>query len=133
MPSAADVRRLIAHSTTGVLRAGAFGGVAFEVDTDSPLGSVLAAEGVVTILRMHERGTMFGPPTDRIDVEVVFKLNSEPRKAFGFQLRDDPRQHAHRGMLDVLRDAFRVDRRVRVDYSRTGINQGTALRVIRPS
>lgn len=131
LPAAADVRRLLAHPRTGVLRAGTYGRGAFEVDTDWPLGSVLAAEGTVTELRAHDRGSMFGPPTDRIDVEVVFRLNSDPRKAFGFQLRDDAKEQAHRSMLDVLRDAFRNNGRIRVDYTRTGIRNGMVIRVVR--
>ncbi len=131
LPAAVDVRRLLSHPRTGVLRAGTFGRGAYEVDTDWPVGSVLAAEGTVTELRAHNRGGMFGPPTDRIDVEVVFRLSSDPRKAFGFQLRADVEEHAHRGMLDVLRDAFRSNGQIRVDYSRTGIRNGIAIRVIR--
>jgi hypothetical protein len=133
LPAAVDVRRLLAHPTTGVLRAGTFGRGAFEVDTDWPLGSVLAAEGTVSELRAHDQGTMFGPPTDQIDVEVVFRLHSDPRKAFGLQLRSDGKEPAHRGMLDLLRDAFRNNGRVRVDYTRTGIRNGLAIRVIRIS
>jgi hypothetical protein len=133
LPAAIDVRRLLAHPKTGVLRVGTYGRGAFEVDTDSPLGSVLAAEGTVTELRVHNRGTKFGPPSDQIDVEVVFRLSNDRHKAFGFQLREDTKEPAHRGMLDVLRDAFRSNARVRVDYSRTGFRNGVAIRVIRTS
>ncbi len=55
LPAGADVRRLLAHPTTGVLRAGSFGRGAFEGDTDWPLGSVLAAEGTVSMLRAHDQ------------------------------------------------------------------------------
>ncbi|MGW7081727.1 WD40/YVTN/BNR-like repeat-containing protein [Streptomyces sp. NPDC054866] len=133
MPAAADIRRLLAHPITGVLRAGTYGRGAFDVDTDWPLGSVLAMEGRVTELRAHERGSMFGPPTDRIDAEVVFRLDADPRKAFGFQLRQDAKEPAHRSMLDVLRDAFRGGGGIRVDYTRTGISNNVAIRVIRVS
>jgi hypothetical protein len=68
---------------------------------------------------------------DRIDVEVAFRLSSDPRKAFGFQLREDAREQVHRSMLDVLRDAFRNDGRIRVEYTRTGLRNGVAIRVIR--
>ena len=126
MPAAVDVRRLLAHPITGVLRAGTYGRGAFEVDTDWPLGSVLAMEGRVTELRAHERGSMFGPPTDRIDVEVVFRLDTDPRKAFGFQLRQDAKEPARRSMLDVLRDAFQGGGGIRVDY--TALASATTLR-----
>lgn len=133
MPPAAHVVRLLAHPTTGVLRAATYGRGAFEVDTDHPLGSVLALEGKVSELRAHERGTLFGPATDRIDVEVAFRLDSDPDKAFGFQLRDDAREPAHRSILDVLRNAFKSDGRVRVDYSRSGLRNNVVIRVIRVS
>jgi hypothetical protein len=62
-------------------------------------------------------GTKYGPPTDQIDVEVVIKLNSQPDKAFGFELRNDANRPARQGMLDLLRDAFNHNWRVTVDYS----------------
>ena len=68
--------------------------------------ALLNFSGRLTLLRVHDRGTKFGPPTDQIDVEVVFKLNSHPDKAFGFTLRDDANGPAHRGMLDLLRSGF---------------------------
>jgi hypothetical protein len=56
---------------------------------------------------MHERGGGFGPPTDRLDAEVVVRLDTEPGKAFSFRLRADDDERKARGQLDLLRDAFR--------------------------
>jgi len=92
------------------------------------IGSILAAQGKVTFLRVHDVGTGFGPPTDFINVEVVVQLAGQPG-SFGFQLRDDDDEAARRGMLDLLRDAFNDDRTVRIDYVRTGLNNGIILRV----
>ena len=64
LPFAAAVVDLLAHPTTGVLRAGTCGRGAFEVNTDHPLGSVLAIEGIPIFLRVHDAGG-FGPPSDR--------------------------------------------------------------------
>jgi hypothetical protein len=72
--------------------------------------------GKITLLRVHEVGTAFGSATDRIDVEVVFQLDSEPNKSFGFQLRNDARQAVHQGMLDLLRDALNFGWIVNSDY-----------------
>jgi hypothetical protein len=75
-------------------------------------------------------GTGYGPPNDSIDVEAVIWLDSQPGKAFGFQLRDDANEQAHHSMLDVLRDAFNEGNRVRIDYVRTGWRNGRILRAM---
>jgi photosystem II stability/assembly factor-like uncharacterized protein len=126
---AADIRDLEVHPVTGVLRAATFGRSAFEVNTDFPMGSLLTTQGRITFLRIHDVGTGFGPPTDFLDVEAVVILDSEPRKAFGVQLRSDEDEVRHQAMLDLLRDAFREDRLVSIDYVRTGIRGGRIERV----
>jgi hypothetical protein len=37
---------------------------------------------------VNEVGTGYGPPDDFLDAEVIVWLDSEPEKAFGFQLRN---------------------------------------------
>jgi hypothetical protein len=89
----------------------------------------LNARGHITMLRVHDLGTAFGPPTDRIDVEVVITLDSQPGKAFGFQLRNDPKLPARQGMLDLLRDAFATNAFVNIDFiTPPGKNNGTIIR-----
>jgi hypothetical protein len=129
IPVAADVRDLEVHPVTGVMRAATFGRSVYEVNTDFPLGSLLGSEGSITLLRVHDVGTGFGPPTDSMDVEVVIALDSLPGKAFGFQLRNDSDGKARREMLNVLREAFKSDRRIRIDYVRTGLRNGRLIRV----
>jgi hypothetical protein len=126
----ADVRDLEVHPGTGVMRAATYGRSAYEVHTDAPIGSLLAAQGKLTFLRVHDVGTGFGPPIDSIDGEVVARLDSDPRKAFGFQLRKDAGEADHRGMLDVLRDGFTSSRLVRIEYVRTGLRHGRIVRVV---
>jgi hypothetical protein len=126
----ADIRDLEAHRGTGVMRAGTFGRSAFEINPDFPIGSVLAAEGSIVFLRVHDLGTGFGPPTDFIDGEVVVILDSQPDRAFGFQLREDGSEPAHQGMLDELRDVFQRSSRVHVEYVRTGLRNGRVVRVV---
>ncbi len=125
---AANVIDLEVHPTTGALRAATFGRAAFEINTDDPIGSLLAAEGKVTLLRVHDLGTGYGPPTDFLDVEVVAWLDSMPGRAFGFQLRDDASKGARRGMLSLLRKAFKGNLRVHFDYYRTGFRNGRIVR-----
>jgi photosystem II stability/assembly factor-like uncharacterized protein len=130
LPPAVTVTDLEVHPVTGVMRAGTFGRGAYEINTDSPLGSTLAAEGTITLLRVHNVGTRYGPPTDQIDVEVVVQLDSQPGKAFGFQLREDASEGQRRGILNVLRDAFKRERKVRIEYVRTGLRNGIVVRAI---
>lgn len=131
LPATVDVRDLEVHPGTGVMRAATFGRSAFEVNTDHPMGSVLAAEGKITFLRTHDRGTGFGPPLEFLDGEVIVQLDSEPGKSFGFQLRADGNEQERRGMLDLLRNAFRRNEAIRIEYVRTTIHNGVIFRVVK--
>ena len=92
--------------------------------------ALLNFSGKLTMLRVHDVGTRFGPPSDQIDVEVVFKLNSQPDKAFGFTLRNDTNAAAHRGMLDLLRSGFDHNWSVSTDAEiDTGKKHGKSIRV----
>jgi photosystem II stability/assembly factor-like uncharacterized protein len=130
LPPAVAITELLVHPTTGVLRAATFGRGAFQVDTDDPIGSVVAIEGRVTFLRVHDSGG-FGPSTDHLDGEVVVRLDAAPEKAFGFELRSDSDEGPHAGMLDVLRSAMIARHRVRIEYVRSGPRIGRAFRVMR--
>lgn len=110
---------------------------AFELNLDAAVitpvdlyNQVAAATGKITLLRVHDVGSAYGPPQDRIDAEVIVQLDSEPGRAFGFQLREDGRESAHQKMFDLLRDAFNLDRRVRLEYLTTGDLNGQLIRVI---
>lgn len=87
-------------------------------------------QGAPTFLRVHDVGTGWGPQVDFLDAEAISRLDSAPDMAFGFQLREDGNEEAHRRMLDVLRDAFRHNRQVRIDYYvRAGVRNGRVIRV----
>lgn len=93
---------------------------------------LVTSEGKVTFLRVHERGTGFGPESDKIDVEVVARLDSVPDRGLGFQLRTDENQPVRQGMLGLLRDAFEHDFTARIDYDidqDAGRNNGIIIRV----
>jgi hypothetical protein len=80
-------------------------------------GRLLQAEGLVTFLRVNNLKSGFGGGrTNWIDAEVIFKLDSHPERAFGFQLRDDNNLPVRQGMLDLLRDALVHDLKVKTDY-----------------
>lgn len=92
--------------------------------------ALLNFSGRLKLLRAHNVGSKFGPPTDQIDVEVVFKLDAHPDKAFGFTLRNDANGPAHRGMLDLLRSGFDHNWVVSTDAEiGDGKKNGTSIRV----
>jgi hypothetical protein len=83
------------------------------------------AEGRLTFVRVHDAGG-FGPDSDHLDAEVIFKLDTHPDRAFGFQLRDDAGRPAHEGMLMLLRDAMAHDFDVATDY-RQVLNKANSI------
>jgi hypothetical protein len=88
------------------------------------------SEGKLTFLRAHDVGTGFGPPTDFLDVEVVFILDSVPQGAFGFQLRTDANEPVREAMVGLLRDAYVNNLKVSVDYFiDPGKHNGRAIRI----
>ena len=96
----------------------------------SASADLIESKGHITFLRVHDVGTGYGPPSDYIDVEVVIQLDSQPGKAFGFQLRNDNYLPARQGMLDLLRDAFSNNFPVLIDYNITPPkNNGVIIRV----
>jgi hypothetical protein len=76
--------------------------------------------GQLSLLRVHDRGTKFGPPTDQIDVEVVVQFAGQPpgAGAYGMQLRADANAPAREGMLALLRDGFNHGWIVNLDFDR---------------
>jgi hypothetical protein len=86
--------------------------------------------GTLSLLRVHDVGTGYGPPSDQIDVEVVVQFTGRPADAYGFQLRDDGNQVARRGMFDLLRDGFNHGHTVHIDYDASaGAHNGVIRRV----
>lgn len=79
-----------------------------------------ATTGAVEWIRVNEVGTGYGPPTDFIDGEVIFKLKGI-NKRFGFQMRTNANALVAQGALSLLQDAlFTKNWRVEVDYNDCG-------------
>jgi hypothetical protein len=91
----------------------------------------ITVSGQLSLLRVHDRGSGFGPPNDFIDVEVVVQFAGRPVvDAFGFQLRSDANLPARQGMLDLLRDAFNHGWTANIDHETPpGKHKGIIIRV----
>jgi hypothetical protein len=91
---------------------------------------LLEKTGKIVFLRAHDLGTKYGPPSDQLDVEAVFILNSFGEGAYGFQLRNDDNLPARQAMFSLLREAFASNFTVIADYLiEPGRINGTAFRV----
>lgn len=91
---------------------------------------ILGASGKLTLLRVHDVGSGFGPPADFIDAEVIIRLDTEIGKSFGFQLRSDTNALTHAGMLDLLLDAHANNWTVFINYlSEEGKNNSIMFRL----
>jgi hypothetical protein len=108
----------------------------FDIDLDArPVriadlaGEIMAVSGRITLLRVHDVGTGYGPADDLLDAEVIITLDSAPGMAFGFQLRNDSFGPQRQGTLRLLRSAFQADRIVDVEYHSTGPMNGQVIRV----
>jgi hypothetical protein len=94
----------------------------------APIGSVLEVVGHIMFLRAHDRWG-YGQAPNFLDCEVIVLLAEEPARAFGLKLRTDPAEPARAQMFELLRSAFSADRRVRLDYIKTGPRVGEIIRV----
>jgi hypothetical protein len=108
----------------------------YELDLDANpirpvnlLGQTLKATGTPVLLRAHEVGSGFGPPTDHLDSDIVVQLDTEPNRGFGLSLRDRPGLPSQQAMFFRLRDAFNTNQPVTIEYKRTGLRHGEIVRV----
>ena len=91
--------------------------------------------GKLNLLRVHDRGTGFGPPNDNLDAEVIVKFVNRPEEAYGFQLRGGADLPAREGMLSLLRDGFANNTTVSLDFDRVGakrISRAIRVELIKP-
>jgi len=97
---------------------------------ETAAATVGTASGTLSLLRIHDVGTGFGPAGDFLDAEVIIRFNGDPTKAYGFQLRDDANRPVREGMLELLRDAYDKNWTVTVNYyAETGRNNSVLFRV----
>jgi hypothetical protein len=92
----------------------------------------LAMTGKITFLRVNDVETGYGPASDKLDAEVIIKLDSAPDRAFGLTLRNDESFASHQKMFEIMQDAFDNDRVISIDFLSTppqknGIILGTTI------
>jgi hypothetical protein len=86
--------------------------------------------GNLSLLRVHKRGSRFGPANDQIDVEVIAQIASRPTQFYGLQLRTGSDLPANEGMLGLLRDGFNHNWIVNIDFDKKpGRNNSVLIRV----
>ena len=86
--------------------------------------------GQLSLLRVHKRGSKFGPANDQIDVEVIAQIASRPTQFYGLQLRPGSDLPANEGMLGLLRDGFNHGWIVNIDFDKKpGKNNSVLIRV----
>ncbi len=88
---------------------------------------VVNMSGRLSLLRVHDRGTKFGPPNDQVDVEVIIAFANRPGDFFGCQLRQDANGPAREGMLGLLRDGFNHGWTVHVDFDQQPNRRNSVL------
>jgi hypothetical protein len=88
---------------------------------------VVNMSGRLSLLRVHDRGTKFGPPNDQVDVEVIIAFANRPNDFFGFQLRQDANGPVREGMLGLLRDGFNHNWIVNVDFDQQPNRRNSVL------
>ncbi len=84
---------------------------------------IINTSGKISLLRVHDVGSKYGPQSDELDAEVVVQLSNQQDRAFGFELRDDDNGLVHQGMLQLLIEAYRNNWDVGIafwEYSKLG-------------
>ena len=77
----------------------------------------MISKGKISALMIQNVGMKYGDPSDSLDAEVIIKLDADKDMSFGFQLRDDSNLPVRRGMLDLLRDAFKINVTIVIEYA----------------
>ncbi|MGS0527954.1 hypothetical protein ACU8V7_24975 [Zobellia nedashkovskayae] len=98
--------------------------------SNAAIGQIISSQGKVGLLRVNEVGSGYGPAYDNLNAEVIFQLEGINDKTFGFKLKSGESSEVNKGMLNLLREAFKSDKEVLVDYKRTGCQNLEVLRAV---
>ncbi len=90
-------------------------------------GEIWGEESDVNMIRIHAKGSGYGPPDHMLTEDGIIKLEATPELAYGVDLNNA----AGRAMLTLLVDAYKRDKRLSVNYqSKTAIGH-SIVRVMR--
>jgi hypothetical protein len=87
---------------------------------------VTTVKGKITLLRVNE-DSAYGPPNDRLDAEVIVKLENDP-KAFGLKLKPSDKLPVDQAMFALLQDAFNSNETVYLTFEESPGKQNHYLR-----
>ncbi len=93
-------------------------------------GAMAAAYGRVSRIRVHQHGTGFGPPSDRLPQDCVISLDTEPGATFGIEI-SGPGRSVGRRMLNLVREAQKANRKIGLEYQSDTSYGGQVIRVTR--
>lgn len=99
----------------------------FYVEVPPKWGSLQATEGKITLLRVHDQGG-YGAPESRIESECIVKLTGHPELTFGLNLSGQGYDAVGIELFHFLRTAYISDRKIRIDFERTGTITGKIIR-----
>ncbi len=104
-------------STSPLSASGLEDGERFSGD-DLPSGfvDVKQTSGKVTYLRVSEPNDSWGPRKRQVKSEVIIRLSGAASTAYGFQLRMDERTASYSAMFELLKDAFKNNWTVEIDF-----------------
>lgn len=98
-------------------------------DEEQMAHKVKGAKGKIILLRAHQLNTFYGPPGDKLCTEVVIRLDTVPKLAFGIPLMPSEHLPSREAMYRLALEAFKNRWTVRIDYWETGKNNHVMFRI----
>jgi hypothetical protein len=90
--------------------------------------------GKISLLRVHDVGTKYGPSHDQLDAEVIVRFQNDGHLAYGFKLRNDNNLPVAQAMFAMLQDAFNTRTSITIEYREEELrNNHSLFRVIQNS
>lgn len=81
---------------------------------EGPHGHATNVTGKVTLFRVQEQGLELGTGADKIDAEVLVKIDTKPDMVYGLRLHEA--SAATQEMIETLRAAYLNDKTVTIQH-----------------
>lgn len=82
----------------------------------SKRGKLLSSEGKLSVLCVQETGVGLGFDQVPITSRVIIQLKDRPGNFYGFGIEMANPNSSSKAMIDILRDAFKKETKVRIEY-----------------